>query len=517
MNKLNNANHNVIATEADLVYLRKSRTDNPADSVEEVLIKHETMLQELAVKELGGRIPEQNFFREVISGETIDERPEMLRLLSAIENPVVKRVWVVEPQRLTRGDLEDCGRVVNALRYSGTQVVTLTMTYDLTNKMHRKFFEQELLRGNDYLEYTKEILLRGRIASVERGNYIGNIPPFGYDKITDEIGPTLVPNDDADAVRLVFNMYVHERKSPLQIARHLDSLGVRPVNSEVWEQSSIRAILRNEHYIGKVRFGGRKTERIYTDGQLVKRRSVPSPEEKILRNGRHQALVSQELFDAVKEIRGSNPKSKIDHTLKNPLAGLIFCSVCGKAMIQHPYAHARTRIECRDRNGCGAKSIPLDEVLDSVLHALKNEHLPDLEARLRNNDGNAYAIQQKQISKMRAELAELQKQEIKQYELVEKGVYTDEIFTVRNKALHVEMDALKSRIYEANNNLPKEVDYGMKIVKLKDAIDALGNDKLEPAVQNKFLKAIIQRVDYEFIRREGKGKTVYRLHIRLKL
>lgn len=75
----------------------------------------------------------------------------MIRLLAEIENPKLKAVLVVEPQRLSRGDLEDCGRIVNAFRYSGTQIITPNMVYDLSNKMQRKFFEQELMRGNDYL------------------------------------------------------------------------------------------------------------------------------------------------------------------------------------------------------------------------------------------------------------------------------------------------------------------------------------------------------------------------------
>jgi hypothetical protein len=79
---------------------------------------------------------------------------------------------VVEPSRLSRGDLSDCGYLIDTLRYSKTLVVTPYMTYDLNNKMERKFLQDELLRGNDYLEYTKEILWRGRVASAKRGCYV---------------------------------------------------------------------------------------------------------------------------------------------------------------------------------------------------------------------------------------------------------------------------------------------------------------------------------------------------------
>ena len=184
-----------------VIYLRKSRSDNPNETVEEVLAKHEEMLQEYAMKEFGMKIPEQWIFREIVSGETIDERPKMSEVLKLLENPNVKGVLVVEPQRLSRGDLEDCGKIVNTFRYTNTEIVTPTMSYDLSNKMQRKFFEQELMRGNDYLEYTKEILLRGRIGSIKKGHFIGNIAPYGYDKVVKDGAHTLEPNDKAEFVK----------------------------------------------------------------------------------------------------------------------------------------------------------------------------------------------------------------------------------------------------------------------------------------------------------------------------
>lgn len=507
---------NVLSTEAYIMYLRKSRADNPNESVEEVLAKHETMLQELAERELGGRIQESCIFREVVSGETIAERPEVNKVLELIENPAVKMVLVVEPARLSRGDLEDCGKIVNAFRYSNTKVMTLTMTYDLQNKMHRKFFEQELMRGNDFLEYSKEILLRGRILSVQKGNYIGNIAPFGYDKTVIDDGPSLKPNDDADAVRMAFDMYVNQGKTYLEIARHLDSLGVKPMKGDIWEKSSIRKMLSNIHYIGKVKFGEHKTEKVYADGKLIKQRNMPAdPDEVIIAKGKHLPLVTQEIFDKAQEMMDNNPRAKWDAPLKNVLAGLFFCSKCGKAIAYHPYKTAKNRYECRNRNGCGSKSAPVDEVLDAVIFALENEQLPELEVKLKNDDGKSYVIQQKQIKKMKEELEDLMKQEQKQYVLLEKGIYTEEIFLKRNKELHAEMEELKTRIFEASKVLPKEVDYEGKIITLKKAIASLRDDTATAEAKNKLLKTIIKRIDYEYIAWEGKGKVRYKLHIQL--
>lgn len=497
-----------------IIYLRKSRADNPTESVEEVLAKHETMLQELAVRTLGHKIPEEYIFREIVSGETIEERPEMNRLLDMIGNPAVKGVFVVEPQRLSRGDLEDCGKVVNAFRYSNTNVITLQMEYELSNKMHRKFFEQELMRGNDYLEYTKEILLRGRILSVQKGNFIGNCAPFGYDKALIDGCPSLKPNENADYVRLIFDMYVNQGKTYLQIARHLDSIGVKPMKGEIWEKCSVRNMLKNEHYAGYVRFGGKKTEKIFENGQVTKRRGIPvDKEDVIIARGKQEALVTQEIFDAAQEKMNNNPRAKWDAPLKNPLAGIFWCKKCGRAMKQHPYKHAKDRFECGNRVNCNTKSVKMEEVFEAVIIALENEKLPELEVHLKNDDGLSAAIQKKQLDKLNADLEELHKQETKQYDLLEKGIYSEEKFLERNKALLAEMDALKTQIFNAKKEIPKEVDYAERIVKLKDAIAALRNDDLSPLEKNKILKVIIDRIEYELISYEGRGKVRYALHV----
>lgn len=500
-----------------IMYLRKSRADNPHESVEEVLEKHETLLQELAERDLGGRIPDHCIFREVVSGETIAERPEFNVVLSMIENPKLRGVLCADPQRLSRGDLEDCGKCVNAFRFSKTEVVTLNMTYDLTNKMQRKFFEQELMRGNDFLEYTKEILMRGRIASVKRGCYIGNIPPFGYNKIVNEDGDnTLEPNEYAPAVLMAFEMYVNEGKSYLEICRHFDSIGIKPYRSNAWEKSSMRAMLKNRHYIGLVVFGKYRTEKTVVNGEIVAHSVRQSADEVIVAKGKHKAIVPLELFEAANEKMDNNPRAKWDMPLQNPLAGLIFCHKCGRAMAQHPYPHAETRIECRNRHGCNANSAKLREVVEAVAYALEMENLPELEVKLSNDEGKAASIQKKQIEKMRSELEELHAKENRQHDLLESGTYSEEVFLKRNKALHVEMDDLKSRIYEAKQNLPKEVDYKGKIIKLQDAIAGLRDNSITPEQKNRLLKAIVRRIEYEFIERKRR-QARFRLHIDLLL
>lgn len=509
---------NVLSTEAYIIYLRKSRADSPNESVEEVLARHEAELQEFAERELGGRIPENCIFREIVSGETIDERPVCQEVLSLIENPGIKAVIVVEPSRLSRGDLSDCGRIVSSFRYTNTKVMTPRMTYDLTIKMERKFFEQELMRGNDFLEYTKEILYAGRVRSIKAGAYIGNIAPFGYDKCMIGDIHSLEPNEDADIVRLVFDLYVNKGYTLLEIARHLDSLGVKPMVTENWEKGTIKNMLKNEHYKGLVRFGRKKTTKIVQDGQVIKKRSVPNDEEEIvIAKGLHKALVSEELWEqaqiTMEERARKTTCNKWDAPLRNPLAGLFWCKKCGRAMKQHPYKKAKPRFECSNRVNCNTKSVKMEEILDAVCFILENEKLPELEVKLKNNDGKSAVIQKRQLEKLTAQLQELKAQETRQFEFLEKGIYTEEVFLQRRNALRTEMEELNSKIYNARKNMPKEIDYAEKIVKLNDAINSLRDDSLNAEAKNIILKAIIDRIEYELVSYEGRGKINYKLHV----
>ena len=122
-----------------IVYLRKSRSDSPEMSVEGRFKKHEEMIQDYANTHFGSPIPEKNIYREVVSGETIDSRPQVKIVLQKIESPQIKAVLIVEPQRLSRGDLEDCGRLINLLRYTNTMVLTLTHSFNLQEEYERKF------------------------------------------------------------------------------------------------------------------------------------------------------------------------------------------------------------------------------------------------------------------------------------------------------------------------------------------------------------------------------------------
>lgn len=478
-----------------LIYLRKSRADGEHETVEEVLSKHYKILQDYAVSKLGGAILEDMIYQEVVSGETIQDRPQIKRLLDRIQAEEIKGVLVVDPQRLSRGDLSDCGTIIRAFRYTDTLIITPPKTYDLGDKFDRKFFEMELMRGNDYLEYVKEIMMRGRIASVNEGNYIGSVAPYGYDKVKVGKDFTLVPNSsEADAVRLMYDLWTKEGIGTTTIANRLNELHIKPRKSELWNGASIRDMLRNPVYIGKIRWNRRKVVKKYEDGELVTSRPKSSIENCILVDGKHEPIIAEEVFQASLERFGSVPKVKAKSGLKNPFAGIMHCS-CGKAMIYQPHRKCEARLHCAYQMHCGNRSATYSEVEEAVIQAL-NQLVAEITEQLNNDNRNPVDAHIAMAATLQKELNALETQQERLYEFLEQGIYTSEVFVKRNAALSQRREELQEAIETAKSYQVSETDSRQKIVALHDAIHILQDPAASPEDKNRLLKTVIKDIIY---------------------
>lgn len=491
-----------------LMYLRKSRQDDPNETVEEVLAKHEAILQEWAKRELGYHIPEENIYREVISGESLSERVEMGKVLARLEDPRVAGVLVVEPQRLSRGDLMDCGKLISILMYTKSLVATPVMIYDIENKMERRFFQDELMRGRDYLEYTKEILSRGRTHAVlSKGCYIGSVAPYGYDKIKMGKDNTLTPNEtEAEVVRMVFNWFVKDGMTSGAIRRKLNDMGIKPRSKEIWYERTINQMLGNQHYIGKVVWNRRKAEIYIEDGMPIKRRLWAAEGDYQVAEGMHPAIIDKDIFEKAQERRYHAPRVSQISKLTNPLAGILVCGKCGHNLIRQPYGHAEDRVVCRYHRPICMKSVKISQVLAATIDALEYSELPALKAKLENGAGDSAAIQKKLLEKLQKQLEEYKTQEETQYELLETKKYTQELFDRRNAALREKMAQCELQIYETKRTMPEAVDYAERIVSLEKCIEALKDNSVSIIAQNRLLHESVEKI--EVLTAPGPKRTV---------
>ena len=503
-----------LTPEEILDYLRKSQSDDPLLTVEEVLAKHESILDQWNVKHLGEPVPEKNKFREVVSGETLKDRPEITRLLRLIESPKYKAVKVVDPQRLTRGDLEDIGRLMKLLKHTNTIVIVPDefgneRIYDLRDEYDWNAFEAELKRGNDYLKYTKKILNRGRLISVSQGNYLGNVPPYGFDKITVMDGkrkcPTLKEKpEEADVVRMFFDLYVNKDMGRTNICHTLDSLGIKPPKGEKWSPATLKNMLENVHYIGKVKWNWRKTIEIVEDGEIKKIRPQSKIGEYLIFEGRHDGIIPVELFEAARAKQGRNHRAKAKTKVRNPLAGLVFCR-CGRAMSLRFYRdkdgneRAPARLLCDDQVHCGTGSCLYEEMLDRVKDVLE-QCIEDFEIRIQNDEGDSVKLHARLVKNLEKRMEELQAKELSQWEAQSHPDPAQrmpaEIFKQLNEKLLKEKEEVRQALCKAYESMPDPVDYQEKQMMFKDALDALNDPETDAAKKNSLLKACIDRIDY---------------------
>jgi len=522
--------HNIaelgLTPESILDYLRKSRTDDPTLEVAEVLAKHEEILDKWNTMHLGRPVPLENKYREVVSGETIAERPAFKELLLRIESPSIKAIKVADEARLSRGDLEDAGRLIKLLRHTNTLVIIPDswggqFVYNLRDEDDREKLERKLKEGNQFLEYQKKIMNRGRLLSVSRGNFIGWKAPYGYKKVSVKDGKEkcetleIVPAE-ADVVRMIFDMYVNQDMGRVNIAHRLNELGVPTRTGALWSQDTIKRMLDNDHYIGKVRWNWRRTVTIVEEGEIKQVRPQAKVGEYLVYEGKHDAIISDELFQAAQEKKGRNHRAKPKTKIRNPLAGLLFCQ-CGRAMSlrTYKYHNAEPRLLCDNQKYCGMSSCTYAAMLDRVREILQ-QCIADFEVRIKDDNKDAASLHLNLIKRLEAKRTELDAKELAQWEAQADPDPAKRmpahIFQLLNEKLLKEKEEVREALCKAYESMPEPVNYEDKLVRFQAALEALDDPDASPAKKNKLLKECIDRIEYhreKAVRIQSKQERYY--------
>lgn len=495
-----------------IIYLRKSRSDSQYETIEEVLSRHETQLQDHMLRTTGSRIEEDCIYREVVSGETISDRPMMIKLLNEIEKGNVDAIVVIEPQRLTRGSFGEIDRIVNTLMYTDTKVITPVKTYDLNNKFDKKMFEQELLRGNDYLEYTKEILTRGKIKSIEDGYYIGSKAPFGYNKVRiPKKGNTLVPNENAGIVRYIFEQYI-DGAGTTTLARHLNEYGYKSDSGKLWTPSMVKNIIKNDVYCGYVSYGRRGQKKTMENGMIVKSR--PLSDDYIRVKGIHEPIISEEIFNKALEV-GKSKGNRIrgDKQLQNPLAGIVKCKLCGNTMMRKKDYNVagRSYLMCNNIN-CKCVSSNLKYVEDRIIELLKSE-LAGYKYYVANyeqeHDSNVSIIK-KQLKKIDKELDAIQEDLQNSLIKYNRNKITEEEYTFLKEYATKEKYRLNGLRMSLKEKLEND-ELGSRKRAIPIIENCLGKYyDLTPKGRNAILQSIIEKVEYSKTLKDGRWSKATR-------
>jgi hypothetical protein len=350
---------------------------------------------------------------------------------------------------------------------------------------------------------------RGTLRSISEGNYVGSIPPYGYDKVWITEGkrkcPTLAINEEqANVVRMIFDMYTNQNIGMPTICKHLDSIGATPPKGDHWSNRALKDMLSNIHYLGKIKWNWRKVVTIVEGGEIKKTRPKSEIGEYLLYEGRHEAIVAKDLFDATQEKLGKNPRVRKNMGIRNPFAGLIYCQ-CGRAMSLRTYKkkdgsqRSEPRLICDDHTHCGTGSCTYDEMMDLVVGILR-QCIEDFEIRIKNNDGDAIKLHEKLLKNLEKRMQDLDAREIAQWEAQSHPDPSQRmpphIFAMLNEKLLKERAEVMEAMCNARKSMPDAVDYQEKVVRFRDALDALTDPNADAEKKNRLLKACIDRIDY---------------------
>ena len=477
-----------------LVYLRKSRSDDPSLTLEEVLEMHEAKLKGWIERNLDEPIPPENWFREVVSGETIQDRVEFQKILKLIESPKYKAVLVVESERLSRGDLMDCGLIIRMMRYTETYVITLNRVYDLRDEFDREGFERELKHGNYYLEYSKKLMKRGIDYVVQLGGYVASIPPYGYKKVRVLVGKRKIPTleiveEQAEVVRMMFRWYLDENLGCQRIADRLDQLSIKPMKAQHWGSQSVRKILENEHYIGKIRYYAHEMIHVVNDLNVTKKRVAK--EDYQLFDGLHEAIIDEETFELAKSKRDKFPRVKKDRKMRNPLSSLLYCE-CGYAMT-YVIRRGVPRFECTEARRCGNASVDAQFIIDSVCDVLR-KNIEDISVDIGKSNIDEISRQEEIINALEKKLGDIEYKELSLWEKYTEEQMPRSVFENLKKKYESERESTQKALETARKELPKKIDYEERIATFHGALDYMTNDNISAEAKNSLLKECIEKI-----------------------
>lgn len=456
-------------------YIRVSTEDQTEYSPDSQI----KLIREYAARS-GYLVPDEYVYEDAgISGRTAAKRPAFLRMIAAAkEKPSpFEAILVWKFSRFARNQEESI--VYKSMLKKQCSVDVISVSEPIGDDMFGSLIERII----EWMDQFYSIRLsgevkRGMAEKVSRGEPVVR-PPFGYSMVESRY----VPDEHAPVVRQMFSDYA-AGVPMIAIARGLNSRGFRTIRGNGFDNRGVEYILRNPVYIGKVRWS--------KDGRTVSVREYYSKNE-IVRDGLHEPIVSQELWDAVQQRLAEQRRTHTRNAQQVPasfsLRGLLRCDACGSTLVRSTPAN----VQCAryNRGQCSVShSISIAKAEQLVIEGLRETvkagsiTLDPKAPKISASSGVDYA---------RLIAAEERKLSRAQDAFLSDAITVEDLKRMRAQ---IESQIESLRAAQAQETASAHTQPSTTIARIVEVLAVMESPDATPAAKNDALRSVISRIVY---------------------
>ncbi|MCR1465967.1 recombinase family protein [Clostridioides difficile] len=274
------------------------------------------------------------------SGKSIEGRPAFMQMLSDIENGLgIDYVLVYKLSRFGRNATD----ILNSLEHIqsfGVNLICIEEGIDSSQTSGKLLISVLSAVAEIERENIIEQTMNGRKEKARQGGWNGGFAPYGYFLKDKQL---FIQEDEAEAVRIIFDKYVNGNMGFYKIANYLNLQGIQKVKRDngtltQWSTHFVRMIIDNPMYMGKIAFGRRTREKVKDTKNEYRQ---VHQDDYILADGQHDGIISEELWTQAhekREITGVKASSKIGRDRAHLLSGVLKCPKCGGPMYTNKHA-----------------------------------------------------------------------------------------------------------------------------------------------------------------------------------
>lgn len=454
-----------------------------------------------------------------ISGKDIKNRPELKQLLNDAEDKQFDMVISWKINRISR-KLADVLKIVDVLDQNNITFKSYSEPFETDTPAGKMQFQMMALIGEFERGTIAQNVKMGMCAKAKSGEWCGGTV-LGYDLVAVESlegakrrkTKLTINEKEAETVRFIFNEYGNG-KGYKAITNQLNKLGYKTKKGNNFSVGSIKDIITNPVYIGKVRYNVRQ------NWSEKRRRNINA--NPIITDGIHEAIISEKLWDKVQAILG-NKKGKPSrvHDGEFPLTGILRCPKCGAGMVI-----SRTTNKLADGTKksisyyacgnwknkgtavCNSNSIRVEKANEYVFNKLSELLSNDKMVKTIVSNVNKERIRKvnpakRELTRIDKELEKLDKKKGKLFEAYEDEIITKEEFQARKDELTERINKLEEEkaplLVTLSDDIKEELPYEF-IKSILENFSKVLKESTSREQQKKLLHMIISEITINELR-----------------